>query len=307
MSGSAGRIVLVLLSTATWAAAQPAEVSNFGPAIDLAGFRYRRSIPPGPPGLVALPLDPAVLAHSQGPAAKFADLRVVDDRGRQIPYVLERRVEPLSVDLHVRSTTPRVRQLREDTAGTRSIYALLLPYPNLPDSTVVLETSDHVFRRIVQIGVEREPDRRHRDPWFEVLASSRWQHTGQDTPAPPFEAAIAPGTATELLLIVEEGDNQPLAISAARLLLPSWRVRLFRPDGRLHLVYGKNDAAAPEYDLALLKSTIMRDQAREISAGPEEAAAAVPRAVLSPAMFWAGLSVAVLVLLALIVRLLKTT
>ena len=47
-------------------------------------------------------LIPAALAHSQGPLRGFADVRLVDDRGAQIPYLLERRSERLTVDLDLR-------------------------------------------------------------------------------------------------------------------------------------------------------------------------------------------------------------
>ena len=54
----------------------------------------------GPPGLVAVPLDAAVLAHSSGRLrGDFADLRVVDAASRQLPYLLDRRAEPLVVSL----------------------------------------------------------------------------------------------------------------------------------------------------------------------------------------------------------------
>ena len=46
-----------------------------------------------------------------------------------------------------------------------------------------------------------------------------------------------------------------------------------------------------------------RDDAREITAAAETTAVSTPGAVLSPRLFWVGLGVAVLVLVALIVRL----
>jgi hypothetical protein len=62
-----------------------------GAALDQQGFAYTREIPTGKVGLTAVPLDPAVLAHSNG----FEDLRIVDAQGQQIPYLLEKRDEPL--------------------------------------------------------------------------------------------------------------------------------------------------------------------------------------------------------------------
>ena len=92
---------------------------------------------------------------------------------------------------------------------------------------------------------------------------------------------------------------------AARLLLPSWRLRFYRGDGALTLVYGRSDAAPAQYDLALLAPAVMGAQATELSPGPEGAAPA-PAGALSPRVFWIGLAAAVAILLALIVRLIST-
>ncbi len=67
-----------------------------GAKLDVRQFRHSRTIPAGPAGLVALPLDAAVLAHSAGPDRGFADVRVLDSTGRQVPYLVERRDEPLT-------------------------------------------------------------------------------------------------------------------------------------------------------------------------------------------------------------------
>src|SRR5262249_52749724 len=58
-----------------------------GGLIDPKPFRYSRTIPDSPPGLAALLLDAAVLAHSR---SDLGDLRIVDANNRQIPYLLEK-------------------------------------------------------------------------------------------------------------------------------------------------------------------------------------------------------------------------
>ena len=278
-------------------------IPDRGANLDLSGFRHRRTIDSGAAGLSMLQLDASVLSHSRGPAGNFADVRVVDARGAQVPYLLERRAEPLSVELATTPATPSVPGPRDQARGQRSYYAITLPYPDLPETRLVLETSERVFRRTLQVGVERRPDRQRRDPWFDQLASRSWQHADQRVAAPPLDLAIAPGDQTRLLLIVEEGDNRPLPITSVRLLLPSWRIRFFRPAEALRLVYGKSDLPAPRYDLALLAPAVMGGAAREASASPEEGSRTEPADLLSPRVFWIGLGAAVLVLLALIVRL----
>ena len=212
----------------------------------------------------------------------------------------------MSLDLTLKPATPQIRSLGEGTQGNRSIYAITLPYPNLPNPRLVLETSDRVFRRTLQIGIERPPDRRRRDTWFDVLASPAWQHADQATAAPSLEIPLGADDRTDLLVIVDEGDNRPLPITGVRLLLPSWRLRFFRPAGPLKLIYGKDEVAAPEYDLALLAPAVMGSEARDLSAEAEQTASSTPPAVLSPRLFWIGLGIAVAVLLGLIVRLISS-
>lgn len=311
-----GAVNLDSLEDATWG--EPRATSDAAPApvaaaapdrgarIDAADFAYARVLPPGGSGLVTLQLDAAVLAHSRGPAGAFGDVRIVDDEGYQVPYLLERRDEPLSVDLTIQPATPKVRALSDSASRNHSIHAIDLPYPNLPGPRVVLETRDRLFRRPLQVGVERPADRRHRDVWFDELTSTVWQHADQARGAAPLELAVASRDATRLLIVVDEGDNRPLQISTARLLLPSWRLRFFRPEGGLRLVYGRSDAAAPRYDLALLAPAVLGASAREIAAGPEAPVASERPAILSPTVFWIGLALAVVVLLGLIVRLIAT-
>jgi hypothetical protein len=96
----------------------PGNAVRPGAPVDTSGFQYQRVLPDGPAELVTLPLDPAALAHSQGPRRKFADVRIVDDQNAQIPYLLEQRSEPLVLDLPIGVTTPRAPTSRS-VAGAR--------------------------------------------------------------------------------------------------------------------------------------------------------------------------------------------
>lgn len=276
--------------------------------VDPKGFRFTRALPEGPAGLVALVLDPAILAHSRGPSAHFADVRIIDAANRQIPYLIERREEPLALDLELKPFSPKARELRSENGRRRSVYALHLPHAGLPSLRLVFETSARVFQRTVQVGVERPPDRRHRDAWFDVKGASEWSHADEATVPAALTMAIGSGSDTEILIAVHEGDNQPLPITAARALLPSYRLRFYQPPGPLRVVYGQDGLAIPQYDLTLLASQVMGADAREIAAAPADTAAPGPAAqLLSPQVFWIGLGAAVLILLAIIARLLRTS
>jgi hypothetical protein len=278
-----------------------------GAAIDKGTFTYSRALPEGAAGLVALPLDPAALAHSRGPSARFADVRIVDGSSRQIPYLVERRNEPWPVTLALQPAQSVPAGLESSPGHSRSTYRLQFPYPNLPGSRLALETSGRVFQRTVQVAVERPADRRRRDPWVEVLAVGRWSHARQDSGPPPLILPLPQTDGTDLLLTVDEGDNSPLPITGVKLLLPSYRLRFYRPaEAPLSLVYGNRNAAPPHYDLALLGPQVMGVEAREVVPGPESPS---PRAagdlLVRPWIFWALLVGAVVVLLGLIARLVR--
>jgi hypothetical protein len=112
---------------------------------------------------------------------------------------------------------------------------------------------------------------------------------------------------TDLFLVVDEGDNAPLPLTKARLLLPSYRLRFYHTgDASVRLAYGRADLQSPQYDLALLAPRVMGATARELSAAPAPGtASASAESFASPRTFWFVLIGAVLVLLALIVRLIR--
>jgi hypothetical protein len=292
------------------AAATPlADLPATGAAIETATFRHSRPIRPGNPGLVALALDVPVLAYSRGPSRRFEDVRVVDPSSRQIPYLMERLEEPLPLVLTIETSASRVPELAQETAR-RSVYRIRLPYRTLPDGTLVLRTTAQLFRRTVTVGVERPPDRLRRDAYFEPIATQVWQGLNREAAAPELTVSIRILDADALTVLVDEGDNSPLPIAQPRLLLPSYRLRFYRPAATdLRLVYGRNDLSAPQYDLALLAPIVMGAEAQEIVAGPETTSTAAPQAAgpVSPRLFWAFLGAAILVLIAVLVRLVRQT
>jgi hypothetical protein len=284
-------------------ALEPVALPETGPPIDTTAFRYARGLPEGPAGLVAVPLDAAVLAHSSGRLRPdFADLRVVDAAGRQLPYLLERRPEPLVVAL-----APAV-DAGEATArlgrGT-SVYRLQLPYSGLPPSRLVLRTAARVFDRQVDVLVERlDPRDRRKGPATETVASATWRHAQPETPAPAVCLSLPTLPTSEVLLVVREGDNAPLPLERPQVLLPSFQVRFFRPGaGALRVLYGQERLAAPRYDLALLAPTVLASPAVETALGAEQETKPTEAAALPPKAFWAILLAAALVLLVLIARL----
>jgi hypothetical protein len=172
---------------------------------------------------------------------------------------------------------------------------------------LVVETSARVFQRSVRAGFNRPADRRHRDAYFETQQEQVWRHADEQTAAPPLSLRLWTPAEQGLVLVVEEGDNAPLPITRARLLLPSYRLRFYHSgEPSLRLVYGRDDLQSPEYDLALVASQVMGASAKEIGAAPPAAAPSSAEPLLSRRAFWVFLSVAVLILLAIIVKLIRS-
>jgi uncharacterized protein DUF3999 len=282
------------------AAASPLPLA--GAPIEVDHFRYSRVIPGGARGLAAVRLDAAVLAHS-----RFADLRIADAQGRQVPYLCERLDEPLTLALgSLAEAKDRAAATPSSTGGVRTYYRLRLPFESLPPARLVLTTRARVFQRRVSVEVERRPTDGRRDPWTDRVADVVWSHTDPETPTPALTMALPTLGTAEAFVVIEEGDNSPLPLEPASLLLPAYRLRFFREAaGELTLLYGRDDLAPPRYDLALLAPRLVGAAAEEITPGDERLSAVAAATRVPTLIFWGVLVGAVLVLLVLIARLVK--
>ncbi len=279
-----------------------------GSAMSTEGFEYVRDIPGGPAGLIALQMDLPAMAHSGRDPRRLRDVRILDQGGLQIPYLIESRDEPLI------TTVPIERKglpagLASPSSKVTS-YQVHVPFPNLPNPRLVLTTKARVFQRTVALGTvvpasDRQPAR------FVQRGSATWTHADQDVAAAPLTFSLPDSAVTEdVYLLIDEGDNQPLAIDKATLLVPQYAVRLFRRENQpLRLLYGRDDLAAPRYDLQLLSGQVLGRTAEDVTAGPEQAlqggGAANAFDLVPPAVFWAVLGVTVIFLIGLVVRLMR--
>lgn len=262
-----------------------------GGPIGKTEFAYKRTIPPSKAGLVTLPIDASVLAHAR---TDLADIRIADADGRQIPYLVETREQPLILDL------PPAKRDASETRRGFTAYEIRMPYDRLPGATLVLETSNRVFERTVTLdrpAADRKTDR-------EAISQTAWAHADPENDPPALSIGLPETRIGSLRIVVDEGDNAPLAIMRMRLLLPSRALRFYHPGAQLTLLYGDAHVDAPRYDLALLSTRLFGADSTEMAAADESPTNAA-RSDTTRAIFWGVLVVAVVALLAILGRLLK--
>jgi hypothetical protein len=267
-----------------------------GAKIKLAGFRTRRAVKEGPLGLNALRLDPAVLAGSRS----LSEMRIVDGRSVQVPYIQESLGEPTILDLAEPAPMP------EQAGDRQSVYGLTLPYDSLPTARLTISTTARVFERRVQLV--RVETRNPRDPPVQVVLDEQvWRNRDTGREAPHLSLTVPARQGADLLLIVDEGDNSPLQLGEPKLYLPTYRLRfLRRTQDPLWLMYGQDGLAAPRYDLALLAPMVLGARVPEVGLGDTEEGLPVISAGRAGAIvFWAVLVLVLIVLFGMVARLLR--
>jgi hypothetical protein len=266
------------------------QIPTAGAPLASKEFRYARTVAAAKPALTSLLLDADVIARTN----QLADIRLVDASERQVPYVVETRPDPLKIMLTV--GTPK----RE---GSSSIYRFTLPYTTLPQGTsLALTTTAHVFERHVTLRADSGDESRNNPS---TVDTAWWRSTDASSAAPPLVFATGLLGIRALELVLDEGDNAPLPIASAELLVPSHALRFFHPGGPLRLLYGNAAAPAPRYDLSLLAPRLFEQPAVEIALGPLQQPSTEREASREPWVFGVVIAVAVIALLAVIARLVR--
>lgn len=258
-----------------------------GAPVDRGAFRFSRRLPDAPRGLTVLPLDAHALSLAHG---DLAQLRIVDQGGRQVPYLLERGDDEARVQVAV---GPR------RTEGSRSVYRITLPYDRLRNEGLVLTTTARVFERNVTL---RRGSRDHRWRSGAALSVETWRSDDPDRAAPPLRMHLPNSAPRTLDLIVDEGDNAPLPIASARLLLPPFALRFEHPGTPLFLLYGNRRVSEPRYDVALLAPRLTGAPARELALPPPAGLRNVDDDARGRRLFWIGVVIAGVVLVAMLLR-----
>jgi hypothetical protein len=238
----------------------------------------------------------------------LGDLRIVDPAGRQVPYLLVAGAAERDVALEVES----VSGSSKDASG-RAVSRHRLRVPDagrgtrvsLPLSAVRLEFADKFFSRPARIHDAGPRQGR-------ILFSGVLER--KEGSAVPLTIGLQEARLHELLLEIEEGDNAPLTLTAARAVVPVPRVvfKLKPEPGEYHLLLGNPEAEPPRYDIQSLRREVLAYSAVPAELGELQENVAYRRAFSDffesapPALvLWGILIVAVAGLLYLTVRLVR--
>jgi hypothetical protein len=256
--------------------------------------------------LTLAPEDLAVLRPDLG------DIRLVDEEGRQVPYILEAGAALATVPLTVervsdpmradRRTESRYRlRPREGTSGRPLI---------LPLAALELEVLERFFDRPARLLTEAPGGRGERALFVGRLARNV-EPRAQGAP-PPLVISLDGSRHSELTLQVDEGDNAPLTLTAARAVVRVPRITFKSGSGGYQLLLGNRDATVPRYDLASLRQEVLAYSALAASASSAEANPAFRRFVgdywsdAPPTLLlWGTLLLAVVALLLLTARVIR--
>lgn len=305
----------------------PAPVA-LGPEVENARFRKAAPLPFAPPrgaalevhrwralrklslegreDLHALTLAPEDLATLR---SDLGDIRLVDGDGRQVPYILETGAAvapvPLAVErgshpMRAGARTSRYRLLVHDGKSARPL--------TLPLAALELDVQEPFFDRPARLLADAPGGRGERALFAGRLARTV-EPRAQGAPPPPLVVSLDGSRRSELALQVDEGDNAPLTLTAARALVPVPRVTFKTGPGAYLLLLGNRDATAPRYDLASLRREVLAYSALVASAAPAEANPAFRRFAADyfsdappTLLLWGTLLAAVVALLLLTAR-----
>jgi hypothetical protein len=281
-------------------------VGTTGATVESSRWRWVRPvIVAGHEDIFTIRLSAADLAAAR---SDLADLRLVDEKDRQVPYILvaqagEDRV-PLAA-LPAASRDPRVRLLRLSAPDGAE------PLQELPVGAIELTIAESFFSRPARLYGRARGDGRDRPLLASLTLARRDGVSGTEPAACRIE--LDGLRRPELHLEIDEGDNAPLTIRGAAALVAVPRLVFKAPPGSYRLLLGNPEAHAPQYDLATLRREVLAYSALPVTPGEREAhrrfrrsgrdyLARAPRT----ALLWGVLLAAVVGLLFVTVRILRS-
>jgi hypothetical protein len=235
-----------------------------------------------------------IVLPAKGPVAYFdldrgagplRDVRIVDQNGAQVPYIVETEPRRTRIQLAFRV---------ERAAGVTSLHIDGIEQDEGHLEAIELEiAAPEYFERDVLV--------------FEQLFDPRGKtHSRQigsahfvkaaDRPPRPFRLAIAETRGPQLTVQIADRDNLPLAVTSLSAERSRRRVNfVFNPGDELRLLSGNDAAAAPQYDLTLVAAKVLSSPAEAAALGPSRPIVAARKP--TPGWFWLFVLAAALILL----------
>ena len=263
-----------------------------GAEVDRRLFSHLRrlTVPAAAEGLSRLRIEPSDLAVLSD---DLSDLRVADDASRQWPYLVEQEAATDLVPLE--TSEPKSRD------GT-SRYALRLPVSLMRFDRLILDTGAAYFDRGFRLEAKEATG--------EERTLLRGRLTRPVGDPRPLSLEVPPLRASSIDLVVEDGDDAPLAFRSVQVRVVLPEVFLTAPEGHYALLLGAPDHEAPRYELERVREVVLAVQSTPIEAGPLEKnpeyslnARLKGQGYRQTALLWAALSLAVVVLVILTLRL----
>ena len=241
-------------------------VATSGAGVESGRWRWSRALQVGGREdiftLLLAPLDVAVARED------LADVRIVDDKDRQVPFVLARdaalekltlAVEPLPAP----ADDPRRRRLRLRVMPTHETAP-----ERLPMTALEIDVADRFFSRPVRISTP--PGKARREAGV-VAATTLSRAQDSEAGRLPCRIALDGRWHRELWMEIDEGDNTPLDIQGVHAVVSVPRVAFKAGPGTYRVLVGNDKAPPPQYDLATLRQEVLAYSAVAAEAGPLEA------------------------------------
>lgn len=274
---------------------------RLGPPLDLRRWRFMRRLSSAPrEDLYGVLLDPADLGALR---EDLGDVRIGDGQGRQIPFVLEPTAGQRRLELRIQRL-PSSRDRRSRYRLVPELEPGHIPAP-VPMAGLELEVAEEAFSRTVRLLGDTVTEQGQ-----EISRRLLERREGRL----PLRLPVPAGRYRGLVLEIDDGDDAPLHIVAARALLqlPRLAFQLTPELGECRLFLGNPEAEPPRYDVQMLRRQVAAYAVVPLPALLLQANTAYrPRAGeyvrSAPAalILWSTLLLMVLVLVVLMVRLVR--
>ncbi|MBN1626059.1 MAG: hypothetical protein JW944_05995 [Deltaproteobacteria bacterium] len=182
-------------------------------------------------------------------------LRLVKD-DVQVPYFFGRK-EKRKISIK--------QDLEYDKENNRSVMPLTLPYES-GHWTAVQLTGKGIFKRKIIIET-RQPGKAGQQTWL----ARDWISAQNEMSSFTLGINELPRDRTEMRLIIDHGDNQPIELEDIQAVYQSQDLFFLASDAGTYQVFGGNpDAQAASYDISIVRNYLLKTEPAKINMGEME-------------------------------------